>query len=99
MDAAGVNNSVLLDYDRNGGGSGTADMGLFVARSVFNGVNLNQNLYLYSKFGGDIAKGDADAGFEEWTAGKGTSPMTVPEPGAFALVSLIGMGFFMRRRR
>ncbi len=96
MDAGG-NNSVLLDYNRIGGGSGSADMALFVPLSAFSGVGLNQNLYLYSKFGGDLANGDADAGFEEWTQGKGTS--SIPEPATFSLVSLCALACVIRRRR
>lgn len=96
MDAGG-NNSVLLDYNRSGRGSGAADMALFVPLSVFGGVAPSQNLYLYSKFGGDIAKGDADAGFEEWTPGRPAD--CIPEPTSFSLVGLCALACFARRRR
>ncbi|MBC8127475.1 MAG: PEP-CTERM sorting domain-containing protein [Gloeobacteraceae cyanobacterium ES-bin-144] len=94
---AGANNSVLLDYNRIGGGSGSADMALFIPRNVFSGIPLNQTLYLYSRFGGDISKGDADAGFEEWTQGKGTS--AIPEPATFSLIGLCALGYLVRRKR
>ncbi len=99
MDAGG-NNSVLLDYGRNGGGSGTADMALLVPASVFLGASLSDTLYLYSRFGGDIDGAEADAGFEEWTQGKGTGTVVVvPEPSAVLLGLLGSLALLVRRKR
>ena len=99
---AGANNSVLLDYGRNSRGSGRADMALLVPASVFQGANLSDTVYLYSRFGGDIvgasADSTADAGFEEWTAGVG-APIGVPEPSASLLVLIGAMGLATRRKR
>ena len=97
---AGANNSVLLDYARNGQGSGKGDMALLVPASVFAGAKLSDTVYFYSRFGGDIigasASSQADSGFEEWTAGAGKA---IPEPSA-ALLGLIGaMALVVRRNR
>lgn len=65
MDAAPAgDSSVLLNYFLNHG-SGSGDMTVKIHKSVFTG---GQYVYLYSKFGADIAGAGAEAGFEEWTA-------------------------------
>lgn len=97
MDTATVNNTVLLDFNRLGTGSGGSDMGLFVPVSYFNGVLASENLYIYSKFGGDLSVGSAEAGAEEWTAR--VELRQIPEPTSFSLICLSGAGFFFRRRR
>ena len=96
MDAGG-NNSVLLDYTRIGRGSGAADMAMLIPKSLLAGVSATDTLYLYSRFGGDISEGDADAGYEEWTLGEG-SPV-IPEPGSATLLGICAMGALLRRRR
>lgn len=101
---AGTNNSVLLDYGRSGRGSGAADMVLLVPKSVFDKSKLTDNVYLYSKFGGDIigAAADggndttADAGFEEWTRGAGA---VIPEPSAVFLGLIGAVSLLAKRRR
>lgn len=99
MDAGG-NSTVLLDYGRNGRGSGAADMALLVPTSIFAGIDPNQTVYLYSRFGGDVtgagADSDADAGFEEWTAGSGDP---IPEPSSILLGLLGALSFIARRNR
>ena len=99
---AGANNTVLLDYKRNSGGSGIADMALLIPSSVFLGANVNDTVYLYSRFGGDVtgasADSTSDAGFEEWTAGRGERTVVVPEPSSF-LLGLIGAATLIARRR
>lgn len=92
---------VLLDYNREGGGSGRADMGMFIPLDVFNGTRGSDYVYLYSKFGGDLAgtgiSAAASAGFEEWTLGAGTAP--VPEPGSAPLIGGVGLLILLHRRR
>jgi hypothetical protein len=81
LDAGGAtrgSNWVLLDYNRNGQGSGTGDMALLVPLSFFAGAAPTDYLYLYSKFGADVADAAPDAGFEEWTRG-GEVPIEFPE--------------------
>ena len=99
----GANNPsswVLLDYARQSSGSGQADMGLFVPFAAFAGASMTDYIYLYSRFGGDVAGAGADAtsdaGFEEWTLGAGTR---VPEPTSALLVTLGGIAACLRRRR
>lgn len=91
-----ANSWVLLDYNRSGSGSGTADMGLFVPTDVFAAANPSSYVYLYSKFGGDVE--NAEGGFEEWTLGAGT-PISVPEPTGLALVLVTGLILSVRRNR
>lgn len=93
---------VLLDYNRSGSGSGSADMGLYVPLSAFNGVSMIDSIYFYSRFGGDIigaeSDGTSDAGFEEWTLGAGRA-FSVPEPSAPLLIAFSTLGLCLRRRR
>lgn len=100
---AGANNSVLLDYGRNSRGSGQADMALLVPASVFFKAKLTDTVYLYSRFGGDItgasANTDADAGFEEWTAGTGRPVTVIPEPSSLLIGLLGALGLLVRRKR
>jgi hypothetical protein len=91
---------VLLDYGRSSSGSGRADMGLFVPLAAFAGTNLTDSVYLYCRFGGDVAgagaDATADAGFEEWTLGAGSA---IPEPSAAVMVALASLAACLRRRR
>lgn len=100
---AGANNSVLLDYNRNSRGSGQADMAMLIPASVFANAQLDDTVYLYSKFGGDItgasADTDADAGFEEWTQGTGRPITVVPEPSVLLLGIVGALGLIARRKR
>ena len=92
------NSWVLLDYNRSGSGSGSADMGLFVPADLFAGASASDYVYLYSKFGGDGAS--AEGGFEEWTLGAGTGKLTqVPEPSGASLALAAGLILFLRRKR
>ena len=95
------NSWVLLDYARSSSGSGRADMGLFVPLSDFAGAHATDSVYLYCRFGADVAGAGADcttdAGFEEWTLGAGMS--VVPEPSCTALAAAATLGLCLRRRR
>ena len=97
--------SVLLDYDLIGRGSGAADMGVFVPLANFANVGADDYIILYSSFSG------ADAGFEEWTPGAGSSspenppppedpegPGVIPEPST-GMLGAIGLLLILRRRR
>ena len=75
MDSGGVDRYVLLDRNRNGGGSGIADMVVLFDKNAIDASraagNNGTNLILWSRFG--IANGawdsgnTADGGFEEWS--------------------------------
>jgi len=110
----GADNSVKLDYNLNHG-SGSGDMLLYVPEANFAATS-GAYVYLYSKFGQPIpgdsssvgADQTADAGFEEWAAGKqgpgGTivpiTPVTpVPEPAALTSIALAAFGLMTRKRR
>jgi hypothetical protein len=104
---AGVDSTVMLDYNLNGGGSGKGDMIMDVPIELFNaafaagGTSYNsvakQNsafIYLYSRFS------SADAGFEEWTFVAGQSITTrVPEPATILLFGAGLLGLAALRRR
>lgn len=89
---AGSDSEILLDYSLNSG-SGSGDMFAYIPMSVF-GANTDY-VYLYSQFGGKGGAYVNNDGFEEWAYR--TAP--VPEPGALALLTLGGMGFFASRRK
>ena len=89
---AGADSEILLDYSLNSG-SGSGDMFAYIPMSVF-GANTDY-VYLYSQFGGKGGAYVNNDGFEEWAYR--TAP--VPEPGALALLTLGGMGFFASRRK
>jgi hypothetical protein len=63
---AGGDNWVKLDYRLNSG-SGAGDMLFYVPDRLFGASGSAANVYLYSKFGVNLA---GNAGFEEWAAGK-----------------------------
>jgi hypothetical protein len=60
---AGTDNTVLLNYNLNHGGSGIGDMYMLVPVSLFDGVSGNPYVYIYSRIGDTAA---ANSGFEEW---------------------------------
>lgn len=106
MNPAGETNFVWVDASLNEG-SGTSDMFVFVKKSLFEGAQATDFIYLYSSFGQYqyIVPGATDMnftdGFEEWALlGSGTFEL-VPEPGtiAFLLVSGVGLIWHTRRRR
>jgi len=101
MDAGG-NNTVLLDYDRFGGGSGKGDLAVYIPDSLFN--TSIPYVYLYSAFGDDIdgkADGDSQAGFEEWAVRKGDAPPVneIPAPATLVFAALgCGLGLIRYAR-
>lgn len=97
----GQDRSVLLDYGLNNGGSGVADMVMYVDRKVIDDQKAagENYLVLWSRFGlqqaADTASSTADAGFEEWSYAKSSStvpppppPPGVPLPGTLVLAAL-----------
>ncbi|SHJ44649.1 PEP-CTERM protein-sorting domain-containing protein/MYXO-CTERM domain-containing protein [Rubritalea squalenifaciens DSM 18772] len=96
LDGAG-DSSVLLDYNLQGTGSGRSDMGMFIPLDLFDGVEDDDFIILYSEFTG------SDAGFEEWTLGSGDGGPPppddeIPEPSSSALL-LISLAALLSRRR
>ncbi|NIL97620.1 MAG: hypothetical protein GTO53_08170, partial [Planctomycetales bacterium] len=65
MDAGGMDNTVLLDADLSGSGSGRLDLILLVPVNVL-GTDGSKFLYLFSRFGDTVS---SDDGFEEWSVG------------------------------
>jgi hypothetical protein len=47
----GADNWINIDYNLNGGGSGIADMVVYIPTSYFAGYSANSYVYLYSQFG------------------------------------------------
>src|SRR4030095_8649123 len=79
---------VLLDASRNNG-SGSGDMFAFIPVSAFAGVSDDDYIYLFSRFGDQMAAdGTSQGGFEEWSLVHNMTP--VPEVGAlFPIVGLV----------
>jgi hypothetical protein len=96
----GPDNTVVLDWNLIGGGSGKSDMFLYVPDSNF--LDLD---YVYLWSGAGIVPpegGEENAGFEEWAVQE-RNPIDVPEPGTLTLLSVgllsIGLTNLARRRR
>jgi hypothetical protein len=87
--------TVELNYDLNSG-SGTGDLFVYIADSLFTGNN--QFVYLYSSFG--VPNNNND-GFEEWAVLGRPSVAAVPEPSTvvMALAGLLPLGIAGLRRR
>lgn len=95
-----TNDTVLLDAS-TGTGSGTADVFVFVPKSLFNGFGPTSYVYVFAGHGAYNAPGfDTASGFEEWASIKEAQPSYVPEPGSFAMAALSGLfALTVRRRR
>lgn len=100
LDGAG-DTYILLDGSRNHG-SGSGDMYAYIPVSAFAGVASTDYIYMFSRFGDQVAAdGTSEGGFEEWALVKTMSP--VPEAGAFfpiiGLAAAIGCTRLLRKRR
>lgn len=95
-----TNDTVLLDAN-TGSGSGTADMFVFIPKSLFSGFGPTSYVYVFASHGGYSAPGfDTASGFEEWASIKIAQPTYVPEPGSFGIAALSGiLALTVRRRR
>lgn len=100
LDGAG-DSYVLLDASRNNG-SGSGDMFAYIPVTAFAGVASTDYIYLFSRFGDQIAAdGSTEGGFEEWSLVNNMSP--VPEAGALfpivGVLAAIACTELLRRRR
>jgi hypothetical protein len=74
----------------------------FIPVSAFAGVSDKDYIYLFSRFGDQMAAdGTSEGGFEEWSLVHNMTP--VPEVGALfpivGLVAAVGLTQLLRRRR
>jgi hypothetical protein len=100
LDGAGES-YVLLDASRNHG-SGSGDMYAFIPASAFAGVKDTDYIYMFNRFGDQVAAdGTTEGGFEEWSLINNTSP--VPEVGSYfpiiGLLAAVGCTQLLARRR
>ncbi|MEO5754328.1 MAG: hypothetical protein ABIR38_06445 [Chthoniobacterales bacterium] len=100
LDGAG-DSYVLLDASRNSG-SGSGDMYAYIPASSFAGVASSDYVYMFTRFGDQVAAdGTTEGGFEEWSLVKTVSP--VPEMSALlpivGLIAAVGSTHLLRRRQ
>lgn len=90
-------------FNNSNGGSGMADLVVFIPQSAFAGVSLDDYLWFYNLNGAHYST-DIDlasqSGFEEWSAYTRTTPVEVPENGTTAILLGAGMilGSLLRRK-
>lgn len=83
-------------FNNSNGGSGMADMVVFIPQSAFTGVSLNDYLWFYNLNGAhysvdkDLA---SQSGFEEWSAYTRSTPVQVPDNGVTSI--LLGAGLLL----
>jgi hypothetical protein len=97
----GGDSYILLDASRNNG-SGSGDMFAYIPTSAFAGVASADYIYMFSRFGDQVAAdGTTEGGFEEWALVNSMSP--VPEVGALfpiiGLAAAVGCTHLLRKRR
>lgn len=100
LDGAG-DSYVLLDASRNSG-SGSGDMFAYIPTSAFAGVSDSDFIYMFSRFGDQMAAdGTTEGGFEEWSLVSNMS--AVPEMAALypilSLLVAVAFTHILRRRR
>ena len=92
----GAGNSVL--YNDQHTGSGTADISIFIPVSNFEGIGMNDFVYMYQRWGNTDA---SQGGFEETRLAGGIAP--IPEMNALfpiiGLVTAVGATHVLRRRK
>ncbi|MEO8439814.1 MAG: hypothetical protein ABI540_06275 [Spartobacteria bacterium] len=97
----GGDSYVLLDASRNSG-SGSGDMFAYIPASAFAGVSDSDFIYMFSRFGDQMAAdGTTEGGFEEWSL-VGNMP-AIPEMSALfpivGLIAAVALTQILRRRR
>jgi hypothetical protein len=86
---------IRLDSSLDTGGSGEGDMTMLVPVSVFGGAGANTFVYLYSRFGDNIA---ANSGFEEWAVRGQVIPLPTSVWMGGGCLAAIGLARAYRRR-
>jgi len=97
--SSGAANSVLLDSEFIGSGSGDSDLFVYIPETLFAAAlvslgSADPYVYLWSHFG-LTDNFNSDAGFEEWGV---QAANAVPEPASAALM-LLGLGALAKRRK
>lgn len=96
-------NSILLDGRLGGSGSGTADLLIYVPTTVFDGLDVTDNVFVYTEFGGvtnfEVEAGDENvASLTNDLSSSLTSPIPEPTSVVAALISSF-MLLGVRRRK
>ena len=100
---SGTSYDIKMDYSLNAG-SGSGDMFLYVANSLFTGLSSTTNIILFTQFGTPPATFGTNDGFEEWAVLKASGSTclgcVVPEPTSILLFGtlLFVFGFWQLRR-
>jgi hypothetical protein len=98
MDKPGQANQINFDAV----GSGKADIWVFVPTVVFDGVDPNTYVYLYSLFGdrgGMNPSYPENDGFEEWAVQHVNLPSFVPEPHEYGMIAVGGVAVVLCAQR